>query len=46
MISLVIKLIIELQKVQKTHNKIIQRQLQMNMIKKILTEKYISLEER
>ena len=45
MILLVIKLLIKLQKSQKIHNRIIQKQLQMNIIKKYL-KKDISPEER
>ena len=46
-ISLVIRLLIELQRFQKIHNKNIQRQLQRRMIKKYLKkERYISPEER
>ena len=36
-------MLIELQKSQKMHNKIIQRQLQMSMIKKYLKKKIINL---
>ena len=41
-IQLVIKLLIKLQKLQKTHNKIIQRQLQISIIKKYLKKICIS----
>ena len=43
---LVIKLLKELQMFQKINNKIIQRQLQMNMIKKYLKKRYISPKKR
>ena len=42
MIWLVIKLLIKLQKSQEVHHIIIQKQLQMKMIKKYLKNKYIS----
>ena len=45
MVSLVIKLLIELQKFQEGHHRIIQRKLEMSMIKKYLKrEIYISPE--
>ena len=43
---MVIELLITLQGFQKINNKIIQRQLQMSMIKKIPKEGYVSPEER
>ena len=45
MILLVIELLIELQKSQKFRHNIIQKQLQINMIKKP-KKRYISLKER
>ena len=42
MIWLVIKLLIKLQKSQEVHHIIIQKQLQMKMIKKYLKNEYIS----
>ena len=43
---IVIKMLIKLQVFQKIHNKIIQKQLQMNMIKVMPKERYISPKER
>ena len=46
-IWLVIKLFIKLQESQEVHRRIIQKQLQMNMIKKYLKkDRYISPKER
>ena len=41
-----IELVIKLQNSQKLHNRIIQKELQMNVIKKIPKERFVSPEER
>ena len=46
MILLIIKLLSKLQKFQNIHNKIIQRKLQMIIIKKLPKERYLFPEER
>ena len=46
MVSLLIKLMIKLRKSEERHHKVIQKQLQMTMIKKIPKEGYTSPEER
>ena len=47
MIKFAIKLLIELQKVQKIQNKIIHEQIQMSMIKKYLKEDiYVQKKDR
>ena len=46
-IKLVIKLLIKLQQIQEIHNKIIQSQLQMSMIKKYLKkDMYLQMKDR